>query len=201
VVELPVHRDADRAVDRAARARAEVRAVAATGLTELQLAARFFPAVLAVAAADLATKAWAVAALAERSVALAPGLSLSLAFNAASAGGISLGEHTRAINFTATGIVVGFLIMLVPTLTRIDRSAWRALALVAGAGLGNLASLLAGGRGVPDFIAVRVGDAGWILNVADVALLVGLALLARTVVRLARAARLEARGRVATPAR
>jgi lipoprotein signal peptidase len=193
-VELPVHREAERAAPRTAR-REEPATVAAVarGLTELELAARFFPLVLLVVAADLTTKAWAVAALAERTVSLGPWLSLSLAFNGASAGGVSLGEHTRALNFTATGVVVGFVVMLVPALARVDRGAWRALALIAGAGLGNLVSLLRGGAGVPDFLALHVGDGAWVLNVADVALAVGLSLLARTVVVLARAARAESR--------
>jgi lipoprotein signal peptidase len=53
-----------------------------------------------------------------------------------------------------------------------------------------MASLLSG-RGVPDFIALhRWGGSGaWVLNVADLALAVGLALLAGTVTRLARASR------------
>jgi lipoprotein signal peptidase len=194
-VELPLHREVERVVPLAThRAAPTTAAAAARGMTELELAARFFPAAFAVAAVDLATKAWAVAALAERSVTLGPWLSLSLAFNRASAGGVSLGEHTRAINFTATGVVVGLVIMLVPALARVDRGAWRALALLTGAGLGNLASLLRGGRGVPDFIALRLAGRAWVLNVADVALVVGLALLARTVVTLARAARAEGRG-------
>jgi lipoprotein signal peptidase len=87
-------------------------------------------------------------------------------------------------------VVIGLVIMLAPELTKVDRRAWRALALLVGAGLGNMASLLSG-RGVPDFIALhRANGAAWVLNVADVALAVGLALLAGTAVRLARAARL-----------
>ena len=170
---------------------------AAAALTEPQLAARFFPLAFVAAAADLASKAWAISALSTESVALGPWLSLSLAYNRASAGGVWLGENTRALNFTATGIVVGLVIMIAPELTKVDRRAWRALALLVGAGLGNMASLLSG-RGVPDFIALHRAAFGgshgaWVLNVADVALAVGLVLLAGTAVRLTRAARLGAR--------
>jgi signal peptidase II len=152
---------------------------------EMALAARFFPLVAAVAAAELASKAWAASALADRTVNVASSLALSLAYNPASAGGVSLGEHTRAINFTATGIIIGLLVMLAPTLARVDRRSWVALALIVGAGAGNLASLAGDPRGVVDFIAVG----RWVLNVADVALIAGLALLSRTALMLLRAVR------------
>jgi lipoprotein signal peptidase len=160
---------------------------AAAALTEPQLAARFFPLAFVAAAADLASKAWAISALSTDSIALGPGLSLSLAYNRASAGGVWLGENTRALNFTATGIIVGLVIMIAPELVKADRRSWRALALIAGAGLGNMASLLSG-RGVPDFIALHHGRGAWVLNVADLVLVAGLALLGGTVARLARAA-------------
>ena len=160
---------------------------AAAALTEPQLAARFFPLAFVAAAADLASKAWAISALSVESIALGPWLSLSLAYNRASAGGVWLGENTRALNFTATGIIVGLVIMIAPELVKVDRRSWRALALIAGAGLGNMASLLSG-RGVPDFIALHHGRGAWVLNVADLVLVAGLALLAGTVARLARAA-------------
>jgi lipoprotein signal peptidase len=102
---------------------------------------------------------------------------------------VSLGDETRAINFMATGIVVGLLVMLVPTLARLDRRAPAAVALVAGGGLGNLVSLGASPRGVPDFLAVRAGEGWWALNVADVALAVGLVMLGRTVLVLGRLVR------------
>jgi lipoprotein signal peptidase len=190
-VPIRVHRDADVATT--------VPVAAPRPLTEPQLAARFFPLVVLVAAADLATKAWAVSTLAEAPVRLGPWLSLSLAFNHASAGGVWLGENTRALNFTATGVIIGLVLMLVPELAKADRRSWRALALIVGAGFGNMASLL-GGRGVPDFIALHRGPGAagaWVLNVADLALAAGLALLGGTVARLARAARRPAAARPA----
>lgn len=198
-VTLTLHRNADRVVA-AETTRATPTASPVPPLTERALAARFFPLMLAVVGLDLATKAWAVATLAGGSIALGPWLSLSLAFNRASAGGVSLGEHTRTLNFVATGLVVGLVVALAPALVRADRRGWRALALIAGAGLGNMASLFHGGRGVPDFIAVRHTAGAWVLNVADVALVVGLALLVGTVVRLARAALSIRRGSPVTAA-
>jgi signal peptidase II len=149
------------------------------------LAAVFFPVVLLVAALDLATKAWAVAALgAGEHTALLPGLSLALVFNTASAGGVWLGEHTRAINFAATGIVIGMLTILVPHLARVERRSTIALALTAGGGLGNLTSLASSGRGVPDFLALHHRGGAWVVNVADLAIFVGLALMVGTIARL-----------------
>ena len=183
-VAIPVHRELP-AVDATLRAPQATRP-----LSERALAARFFPLVAAVLAADLATKAWATSALAARTVRLAEGISLALSYNRASAGGVSLGSHTRDLNFVATGVVVGLLVMLAPTLTRLHRRAWVAVALIVGAGLGNLVSLAHDDRGVADFIALSHGHGGaWVLNVADVALLLGLALLAWTTLVLARAAR------------
>jgi len=162
-------------------------------LSERALAARFFPVVAAVVAADLATKAWATSALATRAVRLVDGVALALHYNRASAGGVSLGAHTRDLNFLGTGIVVALMVMIVPSLTRLHRRAWVAAALIVGAGLGNMASLVSDDRGVADFIAFSHGNgAAWVLNVADVALAVGLALLAWTTLVLARAARREA---------
>jgi lipoprotein signal peptidase len=179
-VAIPVHREP------ATTRRVEPRE---RPLSEMALAARFFPLVAVVVAADLATKAWAATSLAARTVRLLPALSLSLHFNPASAGGVWLGEETRALNFTATGIVVGVLVMIAPQLVRVDRKSWVALALIVGAGLGNLVSLARGERGVVDFIALHHGAGAWVLNVADVALAIGLALLARTTLVMLRSAR------------
>lgn len=174
-------------VARAAATPSVPRAVAAApaaAVDERALAREFFPLVLIVALLDLATKALAVAGLGADPVGVGGPFALHLVYNTASAGGVSLGEQTRAINFMATGIVVGLLVMLVPTLARLDRRAPAALALIAGGGLGNLVSLGASPHGVPDFLAVRSGAGWWALNVADVALAVGLVLLGRTVLVL-----------------
>jgi len=158
-------------------------------LNEHGLAARFFPLAGVVVAADLLTKAWATSALGERAVQVANGVSLALSYNRASAGSVSLGAHTREVNFVATGVIVGLLVMLVPTLTKLHRRAWVAVALIVGAGLGNLVSLASDERGVVDFIALYRPGGAWVLNVADVALAIGLTLLAWTTCVLALAVR------------
>lgn len=100
-----------------------------------------------------------------------------------------LGAHTRALNLAATGIVVGLLVMLVPTLARIDRRSTVALALVAGGGLGNLVSLAVSPRGVEDFLAWHYAGGMVVVNVADLAMVAGFCLLGRTVGQLVRAVR------------
>lgn len=177
---------------RAIAARRPSRAPVDYGLAsvdEAALARVFLPIAALVVAIDLVTKSWATTALAGHAVHLASWLSLSLVYNGASAGGVWLGESTRAINFAATGIVVGLLVAIAPALARVDRRSTAALALAAGGGVGNLVSLAEGGRGVVDFIAFRHGTGAWVINVADVALFVGLVMLGRTVLVLGRAVR------------
>jgi lipoprotein signal peptidase len=152
------------------------------------LARAFFPVAALVAVADLATKAMAEAWLVPNVVHEA-GLPLQLVRNAASAGGVSLGDHTRVLNVIATGIVVGLLVMLVPTLARVDRKSTRALALVVGGGLGNLASLVGSPHGVVDFLMIPHAAGAWVINGADVAIAAGLLLLGRTVLAIVRAIR------------
>lgn len=152
------------------------------------LARAFFPVAALVAVADLATKAMAEAWLVPNVVHEA-GLPLQLVHNTASAGGVWLGDHTRVLNVIATGIVVGLLVMLVPTLARVDRRSTLALALVAGGGLGNLASLLGSSRGVVDFLVIPHAAGAWVINGADVAIAAGLLLLGRTVLAIVRAIR------------
>jgi lipoprotein signal peptidase len=164
-------------------------AVRGARLTERALAARFFPLAAAVACADLLTKLAAAAVLADgRPRGFGP-LALQLVYNVGSAGGVMLGAHTRALNLAATGVVVGLLVMLVPILARVDRRSTTALALVAGGGLGNLASLATSARGVEDFLAWRHAHGAVVVNVADLAMLAGLVLLGRTLGQLVRAVR------------
>jgi signal peptidase II len=209
VVPFPTHREIARprtsVRDTVVASVEEVETVAEAPapMTERALAMRFFPLVGAVAVADLATKALAVEALADRTVAVAGPLALHLVYNTASAGGVWLGAHTRELNLVATGVVIGLLVMLVPMLARIDRRSWAALALIAGGGVGNLTSLASSPHGVPDFLAFRHPGGAWVLNVADVFMVAGLVLLGRTVLVLARAVRAEraARPRRATARR
>lgn len=163
--------------------------------TQRALARAFFPAMALVALVDLATKAMAEAWLTPHVVhgAGLP-LRLQLVHNVASAGGVWLGDHTRVLNVVATGLIVGVLVMLVPTLARVDRRAPLALALVAGGGFGNLVSLLASSSGVVDFLAIPHAGGAWVINGADGAIAAGLALLGRTVWSIVRAIRAHGPG-------
>ena len=199
-IERPAVRPSVRATVVAGREVAERAAVDPTPLTDRALAMRFFPLVGAVAAIDLWTKQLAVASLADRTIEVADTLALHLVYNTASVGGVWLGAYTRELNVAATGIVIGLLVMLAPVLSRLDRRAWLALGLMAGGGVGNLASLIGSTRGVVDFLAFRHTGGAWVLNVADVFMFAGLALLGRTILVLARAARDEHVAR-ALPAR
>ena len=181
VVPIPVTRTADRATA-LPRTVATPAVVEPAALSERALALRFFPLLALVAIADLATKAIAVALLGgQEAIALGGPLSLHLVYNTASAGGVWLGAHTRELNMVATGVVIGMLVMLVPVLARLDRHAPTALALMAGGGAGNLASLVSSPRGVPDFLALHHEGGAWIMNVADLFMFAGLLLLMRTI--------------------
>ncbi|GLC26751.1 signal peptidase II [Roseisolibacter agri] len=182
VVPIPVSRTADRVTALPTTRIAPAVAAAPAPLSERALAKRFFPLLALVAIADLVTKAIAVALLGgQESIALGGPLSLHLVYNTASAGGVWLGAHTRELNMVATGVVIGMLVMLVPVLARLDRHAPTALALMAGGGAGNLASLVSSPRGVPDFLALHHQDGAWIMNVADLFMFAGLLLLMRTI--------------------
>ncbi len=163
-------------------------------ISEAALARRFFTAALLVAVVDLLAKALAVAVLPLGQLYSRGPVGFYLAYNAGTAGGMSLGDHTRAINLVSTGIIVGLLVMLVPTLARIDRRSTARMALVVGGGLGNLASLATSPRGVVDFIALHLGDRAIVVNVADLAMWIGLALMARTGLELVRQMRLRGAG-------
>lgn len=171
---------ARRAVTRRTPATAR-RAVVLPAPNERALARAFFPIVLLAIAADLATKALAVATLGGRAVELGGPFALHVVYNAGTLGGATLGADTRALNFLSTGIVVGLLTMLVPTLARLGRGSLLAVALLVGGALGNMVSLATSGPGVPDFFAIASGGGEWVANVADAEMVVGFALLARTV--------------------
>lgn len=185
----PLPRRAMRAVGSAAIGETPV-------IAEPMLARRFFTATLLVALVDLIAKALAVAVLPVGQLLGRGPIAFMLAYNTGTAGGMSLGDHTRAINLASTGLVIGLLVMLVPTLARIDRRSTARLALVVGGGLGNLASLATSSKGVVDFLAFRVGDHAIIVNAADLAMWLGLALLGRTGLVLLQEIRLRGAGQI-----
>jgi signal peptidase II len=154
------------------------------------LHALFVSVACATAAVDLATKQWAIATLGDRFVALAPRLSLAVMFNTASAGGVSLGAHTWVINVLATLLAIALTAAIVRPLAHVDRAAPLTLGLIAGGGIGNVASMLMDrAGGVPDFLGVHYDGGAIFVNVADVALLAGVLLLARSGARLVGAVR------------
>ena len=145
-------------------------------------AALFWPVLVAVAAADAATKA-----LAQRYLPL-PQLPhdllgntvrLTLVYNPGAAFGISLGAYSRWI-FMALTIVALVILARLYAATRPGHTARTlALALVCGGALGNLMDRLRSGIGVVDFIDVGLRTARWpTFNVADMAVTVGALLLA-----------------------
>lgn len=149
---------------------------------------------LLVAIGDLLTKQMALLLLTGNDAVYATWLRLTIVHNDAGALGYSFGAHTFAINVVIkTGAI---LLMLVASkdLARIDPAAPVALGFIVGAALGNLASLLVHPAGVVDFIAIATGSGReLVLNAADIAAYVGLAMLGRTAWRVFSAARSPAR--------
>jgi len=136
---------------------------------------------LGVAAADLASKAVAVGMLGDRVVELAPLLRLFVARNAA-----TVGWSGQAFQLAATGVLLLLIFLVIRNLAERDPDAPLAMGLLAGAAVGNLASALGSSYGVVDFIAIGTEGGAIVANLADLTVLAGLALLIRTVYRLAR---------------
>jgi lipoprotein signal peptidase len=149
---------------------------------------------LAVVVVDLGTKAWAQSQLGTEPVWILPWLHLQLVHNLGGAFGWSAGAYTWQLNLALTLCAVVFVFPVARDLSRVDRSAPRALGLILGGALGNLASLVAPPAGVLDFLAVQWQPGhSVVLNVADLAAYLGLALITRTGLRIAGAIRKEAK--------
>lgn len=117
---------------------------------------------------------------------------IQVVHNTLSAFSVSLGRLTWEINVAATLVAVLLATAVCSRLARIDAVAPAALGLIAGAGVGNLASLVGSGGGVPDFLALSDGRGGaLVLNVADVAAYIGIVCCLRLVFAVARAAAFE----------
>lgn len=145
----------------------------------------------AVTLADLLTKQIAVARLAHAGLALGDTVRLTLLHNHGLAWGLSGGGQALAITLAGTALLLGAVAAVRRPLAIVDPTSPRMLGLVVGAALGNAISLLLW-PGAPDFIALDVGGGTeTVINVADVALFVGLALCCRTTWRVAIAARAE----------
>ncbi|MDE3215992.1 MAG: signal peptidase II, partial [Gemmatimonadota bacterium] len=145
-------------------------------------AALFWPVLVAVTAADAATKA-----LAERYLplpqlpheVLGNTVRLTLVYNPGAAFGIGFGAPSRWI-FMGLTIVALLILARLYAQTRPGHAARTlALALVCGGALGNLIDRIRSGFGVVDFIDVGLRTARWpTFNVADMAVTTGALMLA-----------------------
>lgn len=149
---------------------------------------------LLVAVGDWVTKAVAARVVGGDAVVFSEKLRFAVVHNDAAAFGLSAGAYTWPLNLALTLAAIVLMIPVARDLARIDDAAPRALGLIVGGALGNLASLLLGPPGVVDFISVSIGaHSELVLNVADIAAYVGLAMMLRTgfliVAEMRRAAR------------
>ncbi len=136
---------------------------------------------LLVAVGDWLTKAVAARTVAGDPVVLGESLRFAVVHNDGAVLGWSAGAWTWELNLVLTLAAILLMVPVTRDLARIDKAAPRALGLIVGGALGNLASLLLPPPGVVDFISIGVGARSEIVvNVADVAAYAGLAMIART---------------------
>ena len=143
-----------------------------------------------VAYGDLVTK-WLAVTLwsGERYPLFGALLGIEVVHNPLGAFSTSIGPLTREINIAATLVAVLLSMAICSRLTRLDQEAPASLGLIAGAGIGNLVSMLGSSAGVPDFLALSDGAGrALVLNVADVAAYIGIACCLRLAWVVARAA-------------
>ncbi len=146
----------------------------------------------AVAVIDLATKQIASFVLGTQGDVSIPlihqAVRLRVILNDQSAFGVSLGPYTWHINLVLTTVALLLCLSLCRALAVIDHWSPVMLGLITGAATGNLVSLISSPEGVPDFIAVRSAQGHeLVFNLADVAAVIGVALLIRTTWAVARA--------------
>ncbi len=147
---------------------------------------------LLVIVGDLASKQLAASLLTRGDVPLGGPVRLALVYNDQAAFGFSLGAYTWLANVALTLTAVVLVMSVWRGLAAVDAAAPYALGLIGGAALGNLISLLASPAGVIDFVAIDYGGGReLVLNLADVAAYIGLALLAQTAWAILRALRAE----------
>jgi lipoprotein signal peptidase len=104
--------------------------------------------------------------------------------------GIGLGTYTWEINVVVTLATIVLIMRVCRDLAAIDPWAPRILGLIAGAALGNLISLTASPAGVPDFMALTLaGGREIVMNFADIAAYLGIALMGKLVLSILRAMR------------
>lgn len=136
---------------------------------------------LLVAAGDWVTKAVAARVVGTDAVVLTERLRFAVVHNDGTAFGLSAGAYTWQLNLALTLVAIVLMVPVARDLARIDDASPRALGLIMGGAMGNLASLLLGPPGVVDFISVSMGaHSELVLNVADIAAYAGLAMMLRT---------------------
>lgn len=164
--------------------------VARHATTPIRGGAAFVAMAGLVAYGDLVTKWLAVTLWSGESYPLLGRLlGIEVVHNQLGAFSTSLGPLTREINIAATLVAVLLSMAVCARLTRLDQEAPASLGLIAGAGIGNLASMLGSSSGVPDFLALSDGrGSALVLNVADVAAYIGIACCLRLAWVVARAA-------------
>jgi lipoprotein signal peptidase len=136
---------------------------------------------LLVAAGDWLTKAVAARFVGTESLELSHRLRFAVVHNDGAAFGLSAGVYTWQINLALTLAAIVLMIPVARDLARIDPAAPRALGLIMGGAIGNLASLILSPPGVVDFISIGLGaHSELVVNVADVAAYTGLAMMLRT---------------------
>ena len=137
----------------------------------------FWAIVIAVTAADFATKAWAVEALSPRHVPhqiIGDVVRFTLAYNPGAAFGMHLGPASRWIFAGLSVVIVAVLLRATADLTRISKLAAIGVPIVIGGAIGNLLDRIRQRDGVVDFIDIGIGDTRfWTFNVADSAVTVG----------------------------
>jgi lipoprotein signal peptidase len=141
--------------------------------------------------ADFATKQWAVRTLTgDPAAPIIHGWHLAIVNNTRLGGSVATAGYELPVTAILTTIVAVLVLRVCRPITAIDTSAPTTLGLLVGSGAANLADALIPPHGVVDFIAFT-GSGGNTMsfNLADMALVVGLALCARMIWRIAEAMR------------
>ena len=142
----------------------------------------FWGVLATVVAADVVTKAWAVATLVPQRLpheVLGETLRWTLVYNPGAAFGLHLGPYSRWIFLALTLGALVILGRLYQATRAGDALRTLALSLVCAGAVGNLIDRIRSAQGGVDFIDVGVGDYRWpTFNVADMAVSTGAFLLA-----------------------
>jgi signal peptidase II len=143
----------------------------------------FWPVLIAIVAADVATKFVAVARFGNFPGVPHPVVGdwfrLTLVYNPGAAFGLNVGEHSRWVFIALTVAALVILGRLYVSTQRGDSMRITSLALVCGGALGNLIDRISKKAGVVDFLDLGFKDARWpTFNVADIAVSLGAFLLA-----------------------